>query len=163
MTTTFQSDDGILTNNDSESYNFRMKKAHGEHPNLPKFIKALINENSVVELNWLQRDQPHSTKARRPEDRQRIQNRRDWEAELVEGMESGMLREKLLELADRMIVINRRVKKKKKFAPSYPNNRGQGRGRGRGRGPIRNQTRPVLRSSSSSFGDADCVAKFDFF
>ena len=70
MTTCFESDDGILTNNNAESYNYRMKKAQGDHPNLPKFIGALRTESSNLELQWMQRDRPKSAQMRRREDRE---------------------------------------------------------------------------------------------
>ena len=61
MTTSFESDDGILTNNNAESYDYRMKKALGDHPNLPKFIGALRTENTNLELQWMQKDRPKSS------------------------------------------------------------------------------------------------------
>ena len=56
MTTHYQSNDGILTNNDSESYNSRMRKKIGNHPNFPTVIGVLREENTLVEIDWLQRD-----------------------------------------------------------------------------------------------------------
>ena len=85
MTTCFQSDSGTLTNNDAETYNYRMKKVLGDHPSLPKFMKAIQRENAVTEGQWLQKDRPKSSKGRRVEDRERFERRKDWEATLEEA------------------------------------------------------------------------------
>ena len=132
-----------MTNNSSEAYNYRMKKIHGDHPNLPKFIGALKKENTTIELQWMQRDRPKSTQIRRREDRERFEKRRLWEEDLRSAMDGEISNEELMIFADRMAAINRRKKTKKIFAPTYPSRgRGRGRGRGRPRGPIRAQTRP---------------------
>ena len=129
MTTAYESDHGVLTNNNCESYNFRMKKALGDHPSLPKFIGFQIKENATIELQWLQRDRPKSTQIRRLEDREKFRLREEWEDELRLRMESWLSDDELLDFLDRMSSINRASKKKKLFAPSYP-----GRGARRGRG-----------------------------
>ena len=74
MTNTYRSDDTILTNNDYESYNYRMKRKIGDHPNLPTFLRHLKKENSVIELKWRQNDGQYSTKGRRKEDVEKEKN-----------------------------------------------------------------------------------------
>ena len=116
----------------------------GEHANLPKFIKALLRENS----SWLQKDRPVSAHARRVEDRERFEKRKEWETKLVEAVNRGITDEELIEFVDKMVVINRRVKKAKKYAPSYPA-RGRGRGRGNGRTAVPSPARTRSRKKVS--------------
>ena len=149
MTTAYDSDHGVLTNNNAETYNFRMKKMLGDHPTLPKFLACQVKENATIELQWLQRDRPKSTQARRLEDREKFRLRKEWEDELRRRMESSLSNEDMLDFLDRMSGINRASKKKKLFAPSYPA-RGSRRGRGNRRGPVRAQTERRSQSSSSS-------------
>ena len=79
MTTAFESNDGLITNN-CESYNYRMKKALGDHPNLPKFLGALKKENSVIESRWMQNEQPKSR--REEEERKFIEAKRQQKDDL---------------------------------------------------------------------------------
>ena len=90
MTTCYESNEGILTNNSSESYNSRMKSKLGNHGDLPTFVRKLVAEHKNIKFNWLQQDKPKSTQSRRPEDRQRFQKRAEWEAELNLALGAGI-------------------------------------------------------------------------
>ena len=109
MTTCYQSHNGINTNNDIENFNLKMAEELGHRPNLPKAIKGHVRQESVTERDWLQRDRKQGY--RRPEDRVRFQQRKEWELELDGEIAQGLSDEKLLEFIDRMVVINKRKKK----------------------------------------------------
>ena len=136
MTTAFESNNGHLTNNISESYNARMKKKLGDHPNLPKFIRKMRKEVAWVEFTWIKKDQENAAKKRRREDQDRFDQREAWEVELKEAISQGITDDDIFGFIDKMVTINRRVKKMKKHKPSYVR---RGRGRGRPRGPVRAQ------------------------
>ena len=145
MTTHYQSNDGILTNNDSESYNYRIRTKLGaqtRHPNLPEFMGAIQEENTQVEIDWMVKDKDNRSEAQRKEFAAKLEDRNDWEQRLNTHLNKGIMDDEIFELLDEMVVINRAHKKKKWFVETDPNQgrgrgRGQGRGRGKGRGPIR--------------------------
>ena len=91
MTTCYESNQGILTNNSSEAYNSRMKKRLGDHCDLPTFIRKLIKEHSQVRKDWLQRDKPTATRARCPQLRLKFQQREKWEVDLKTRISVGIM------------------------------------------------------------------------
>ena len=142
MTTHYQSNSGILTNNDSESNNHRFQKKVGNHPNLPTLIGELRAENTLIEIEWMRRDQATSRPTQRREHRERMEKRQQWEEDVTARLSRGFPPEEILETIDTMLSINRETKKKKKYTESFPDRgrgraRGRGRGRGRARGPVR--------------------------
>ena len=96
MTTHYQSNDGILTNNDSESYNARMRKKIGNHPNLPTVIGVLREENTLVEIDWLQRDRDNSTQRR--ELREKLEQIQERELKLTLNLTRGIMEDEIVEL-----------------------------------------------------------------
>ena len=52
----YDNDDGIVTNNYSESNNARLKRKLGLHPSLFKFLSAMKEETAPMEVLWLQRN-----------------------------------------------------------------------------------------------------------
>jgi hypothetical protein len=79
----------------------------GKHPSLLKFLYLLRKENSVIELDWLQRDRPYATKKSNAEDRDKFAKRTQWKNDLRAAIANNSSDEQLFDFLDKMTVINR--------------------------------------------------------
>ena len=101
-----------MTNNDSESYDGRMRKKLGDHPNLPTVLGALRFENTLVERDCMQNDRPNAERQRRSENRNRFGKRAEWEERLVSKLDRGITDDEIVKLKDEMFDINRELKRR---------------------------------------------------
>ena len=88
-----------------------MRKKLGDHPNLHKVIAEIKSENTLIEIDWMQKDQVNAS--RRRLNRERFERRAEWEEDLKLQSNRGMIPEEILALIDRMVVINKEAQKKK--------------------------------------------------
>ena len=144
----YENDDGVMTNNYSESNNARLKRKVGLHPTLFKFLCAMKEETAAMEVQWLQRSCPAPKK--RWDDREKKQMRGEWIAAFEGRYRNGIDDEELLPALDDLLKIERPTHKNQRFVQTFPNRRS-----GRGRGPVRAQSCTRVIPSSSQLPESD--------